>query len=160
MAKKKSLMDAYLTWINKGELQARLNEVQILAKTGSDDKTIADWLRITGKEYKELKEKYPEFKRATNPKECGELLRLVKTLQRQAEGYSAHTIRKTAYVTKTGENKVQKDDTEHYYPGNPAVGIYLLEMFYGPEWNKDFNKLMAKLDKEEWSDGSSNGGNK
>ena len=73
---------------------------------------------------------------------------------------TAHTIRKTAYVTKTGENKVQKDDTEHYYPGNPIVGIYLLEMFYGPEWNKDFNKLMAKLDKEEWTDGSHNGGNK
>lgn len=49
MAKKKSLMDAYLTWINKGQLQAKLNEVQILAKTGSDEKTIADWLRITEK---------------------------------------------------------------------------------------------------------------
>lgn len=39
MAKKKTLMDGYLTWINKGELQARLNDVQILVKTGSDDKT-------------------------------------------------------------------------------------------------------------------------
>ena len=89
MAKKKTQIDAYLTWINKGELTAKLNEVQILAKTGSDDKAISEWLQITVKEYKELKERYPEFKRATNPKECGELIRLISDLQKQASGYNS-----------------------------------------------------------------------
>ncbi len=157
---KKSRTDAYLTWVTQGKLASKLNEVQILAKTGSEEKVIAEWLKISIKEYEELKRKYPDFKRATNPNECGEMIRLVTSLQRQAEGYHETTVRKNAYVNKKDENRFQKEETEHYYPGNPIIGIYLLEVFYGSRWNKDYAKLMAKADKEEWSDGNSDGRNR
>ena len=160
MGKKKTTADAYLTWIQSGKISAKLNEVQILAKTGSNAKAIAEWLKISLKEYEELKRKYPEFKKAADPEDCGELIRLVSELQRQAAGYFQTTTRKNAYVNKSGENKLSKDETQHYYPGNPIIGIYLLEMFYGAKWNKDYNKIMSKYDKEEWTDGNHNDGNK
>ena len=55
---KKSRTDAYLTWVTQGKLASKLNEVQILAKTGSEEKVIAEWLKISIKEYEELKRKY------------------------------------------------------------------------------------------------------
>ena len=155
--RKTTTADLYLQWMQSGKVSAKLNEIQILAKAGSDAKAIAEWLRISIEEYEELKERYPEFKRAADPEECGELIRLVTDLQTQAKGYFQTTTRKNAYVTKSGENRLSKDETEHYCPGNPIIGIYLLEMFYGAKWNRDYNKVMARYDnKEEWGDGNQN----
>ena len=55
---------------------------------------IAKYLDITIKEYKKLKEKYPEFNKATDPTDPSELVEMVSILQEMAKGYVKRTQRR------------------------------------------------------------------
>ena len=161
MAEKK---DKYLEWVEQGKLRQKLNATHILVKCDVKEVDIAKYLDITVKEYKKLKEKYPEFNKATDPTDPTEIVEMVTILQEMAKGYVRTTQRRDYYTNKKGEEKFKKSEVDHFYPGNPIVLIYLLEKFYGTKWAKDFEKLQitrAKLEsKEEWNNESDNDGNR
>ena len=156
--------DKYLEWVEQGKLRQKLNATHILVKCDVKEADIAKYLDITVREYKKLKEKYPEFNKATDPTDPSELVEMVSILQEMAKGYVRTTQRRDYYTNKKGEEKFRKSEVDHFYPGNPIVLIYLLEKFYGTKWAKDFEKLQiarAKLEsKEEWNNGSDNDGNR
>lgn len=161
MAEKK---DKYLQWVEQGKLKLKLNATHILVKCDVKEADIARYLDLTIKQYRELKEKYPEFKKAADPKDPSELVEMVTVLKEIGIGYTRTTQRRDYYTNKKGEEKYRKAEVDHFYPGNPIVLIYLLEKFYGTKWAKDFEKLQIareKLEsKEEWSDGSDNDGDR
>ena len=78
MAEKK---DKYLEWVEQGKLRQKLNATHILVKCDVKIADIAKNLDITVREYKKLKEEYPEFNKATDPADSSELVEMVSILQ-------------------------------------------------------------------------------
>ena len=78
MAEKK---DKYLEWVEQGKLRQKLNATHILVKCDVKIADIAKNLDITVREYKKLKEEYPEFNKATDPADPSELVEMVSILQ-------------------------------------------------------------------------------
>ena len=104
MAEKK---DKYLEWVEQGKLRQKLNATHILVKCDVKEVDIAKYLDITVKEYKKLKEKYPEFNRATDPTDPTELVEMVTILQEIAKGYVRTTKRRGYYTNKKGSRNLK-----------------------------------------------------
>ena len=77
MAEKK---DKYLECAEQGKLRQKLNATNILVKCDVKEADIAKYLDITIREYKKLKEKHPEFNKATDPTDPSELVEMVSIL--------------------------------------------------------------------------------
>ena len=84
MAEKK---DKYLQWVEQGKLRIKLNATHILVKCDVKEADIAKYLDITVKQYRELKQKYPEFNKAADPKDPSELVEMVTVLKEIGIGY-------------------------------------------------------------------------
>ena len=160
MAEKK---DKYLEQVEQRKLRQKLNATHILVKCDVKEADIAKYLDTTVREYKKLKEKYPEFNKTTDPTDPSDFVEMVSILQEMAKGYIRTTQRRDYCTNKKGEEQFRKSEVDHFYPSNPIVLIYLLKKFYGTKLAKDFEKLQiarVKLDsKEEWNNESDNDGN-
>ncbi len=161
MAEKK---DKYLLWVEQGNLNKKLNATRILTKVNIKEADIARYLDISVKEFRDLKAKYPEFSKAADPKDVSDLVDMVNTLYEIGKGYYRTTVRREYYSNRKDQNKYKKSESDNYYPGNPVVLIYLLEKMYGSKWAKDYEKIQLAKEKmeskEEWTDGSTDDGNR
>lgn len=157
--------DLYVSWNESGTLKEWLGVISLLVKSGVSDKDIADYFKISVREFKELKKKYKNLDYATSPNNVSEMVECFKTLRNIAYGYTRKVPRKVAYKNKKGQDTYSVSEQEVYYPPNPSSVEYILDKFFGTQWRKDVEQLelqKKKLEakKEEWTkDGNSDEGN-
>lgn len=154
--KRKRNPDLYEKWEQSGQLQERLDELAKWKRRLVTQKEMAKALGISEEHFIKLKKKHPEIQAAFD-KGMLELKKdLVGAMYKKALGYEV--TEEDQYIESGATNQKPKTKvhrTKRHIQGDYSTQVYLMNKFFGKEYNVNFDSLEVQLkkqeDKEVWS---------
>lgn len=147
--KRRKHPDLYEKWEESGQLSARLEQLTNWKRSLVTQGEMAKALGITEEYFAKLKKKHPKIQEAFDKGLVNLKNDLVGAMYKKALGYD---VKETDMIVddngKSNPKKKIRTSTRHI-PGDYNTQVYLLNKFFGEEYNPSYDQLKLQREKNE-----------